>query len=260
MINVKLASGQIISVSLEDYVIGVVGAEMPAEFQTEALKAQAVASRTYALKRTASGNTISASVSDQTYNTVEQLKQKWGNSFNKYYTKIQSAVNATKGQTLKYNGSYIEALFFSTSNGRTEDSVNVWGNSYPYLKSVDSPWDTSVSSFLSTKSISMSEISNKLGVNLTSVSQINITSRTVGNRVGNVNICGNDYTGVKIRQLLGLRSADFEVSQNGNNIVFTTKGYGHGVGMSQYGANEMAKSGYSYTQILKHYYTGVTIT
>ena len=260
MINVKLASGQIISVGLEEYVIGVVGAEMPAEFQTEALKAQAVASRTYALKRTASGGALSASTSDQTFCTIDQLKAQWGGSFDKYYNKVKSAVNATKGQTLKYNGSYIEALFFSTSNGRTEDSVNVWGNSYAYLKSVDSPWDTNASSFSKEKTISMSEISSKLGVNITSVSQINITGRTVGNRVSNVNICGKDYTGVKLRQLLGLRSADFEVYQSGNSIVFTTKGYGHGVGMSQYGANGMAKAGYSYTQILKHYYTGVTIS
>ena len=258
-INVKLASGQVVNMSLEDYVVGVVGAEMPASFNTEALKAQAVASRTYALKKTSSGATISASISDQVYNTVDQLKQKWGSSFNTYYSKIQNAVKSTQGQCLTYNGSYIEALFFSTSNGRTEDAVNVWGNSVPYLKSVESPWDTSVSGFSQTKSISMSEISSKLGVTLTSVSDISITNRTVGNRVANVSICGKNYTGVKIRQLLGLRSADFEVSQSGNNIVFTTKGYGHGVGMSQYGANEMGKAGYSYLQILKHYYTGVSI-
>lgn len=258
-INVKLASGQVVNMSLEDYVVGVVGAEMPASFNTEALKAQAVASRTYALKKTASGSTISASISDQVYNTVDQLKQKWGSSFNTYYSKVQNAVRSTQGQCLTYNGSYIEALFFSISNGRTEDAVNVWGNSFAYLKSVESPWDTSVSGFSQTKSISMSDISSKLGVNLTSASDISITGRTVGNRVANVSICGKNYTGVKIRQLLGLRSADFEVSQSGNNIVFTTKGYGHGVGMSQYGANSMAKAGYSYSQILKHYYTGVSI-
>ena len=259
-INVKLASGQVLNMSLEDYVVGVVGAEMPAEFQTEALKAQSVASRTYALKKTASGATISASISDQVFNTVDQLKQKWGSSFNKYYTKIQNAVKETKGQCLTYNGSYIEALFFSTSNGRTEDSVNVWGNSFPYLKSVESPWDTKVSGFSQSKSIPMNTISSKLGVNLTSVSEISINSKTVGDRVANVTFCGKSFTGVQVRTLLGLRSADFEVSQNGNNIVFTTKGYGHGVGMSQYGANEMAKSGYSYSQILKHYYTGVSLT
>ena len=106
----------------------------------------------------------------------------------------------------------------------------------------------------------MSTISSKLGVNLTSVSEISINSKTVGDRVANVTFCGKSFTGVQVRTLLGLRSADFEVSQNGNNIVFTTKGYGHGVGMSQYGANEMAKSGYSYSQILKHYYTGVSLT
>ena len=258
-INVKLASGKIENMPLEDYVIGVVAAEMPAEFHNEALKAQAVASRTYALKKTASGQAISATTSDQIYNTIAELKKKWGSSYDKYYNKIKNAVNATKGECLTYKGAYIEALFFSTSNGKTEDSVYVWGNSFDYLKSVDSPWDTSVSGFKQTKTISMSEISKKLGVNLTSISQISINSKTSGNRVNNVTFCGKSFTGVQIRQLLGLRSADFEVAQSGNNIIFTTKGYGHGVGMSQYGANGMAKAGNSYTQILKHYYTGVSI-
>ncbi len=259
-INVKLSSGKTITIPLEEYVIGVVGAEMPAEFHIEALKAQAVASRTYALKKTLSGGAISASTSDQTFYTTDQLKSQWGSSFNKYYEKVKNAVNATKGQTIKYNGSYIEALFFSTSNGKTEASENVWGNSYPYLKSVDSQWDTSVRSFSSTKTISIDEVSKKLGVNLTSLSQIKVINKTIGDRVGNISICDKVFTGVKIRQLLGLRSADFEISQDGNNLIFTTKGYGHGVGMSQYGSNGMAKSGYSYQQILKHYYTNVTIS
>ena len=258
-INVKLASGQVITVTLEEYVLGVVGAEMPAEFQTEALKAQAVASRTYALKKMLSSSTISASISDQRYNTNAELKAKWGTSYDKYYAKIKSAVDSTKGQCLTYNGSYIEALFFSTSNGKTEDAIYVWGNSFPYLKSVDSSWDTSVSGFSQTKTIPMSQISSTLGVNLTSASDIKIVSKTTGNRVNKITICGKEYTGVKIRQIFGLRSADFDISQSGNNIVFTTRGYGHGVGMSQYGANGMAKSGYSYSQILKHYYSGVSI-
>lgn len=257
-VNVKLASGQIINIDLEEYVLGVVAAEMPAEFHNEALKAQAVASRTYALKRTASGGTLSATVSDQVYQTNAQLKQKWGSSYDKYYNKIKNAVNATRGQCLTYNGSYIEALFFSTSNGKTEEPVYVWGNSFPYLKSVDSSWDKSVSGFSQSKSIPISTVSSKLGVNISSISDIKIVSKTAGDRVKEVTFCGKSFTGVKVRQLLGLRSADFDISQNGNNIVFTTRGYGHGVGMSQYGANGMAKSGSSYKQILQHYYTGVS--
>lgn len=258
-VNVKLASGQVINIDLEEYVLGVVAAEIPAEFHNEALKAQAVASRTYALKRTASGGTLSATVSDQVYQTNAQLKQKWGSSYDKYYNKIKNAVNATRGQCLTYNGSYIEALFFSTSNGKTEEPVYVWGNSFPYLKSVDSSWDKSVSGFSQSKSIPISTVSNKLGVNISSISDIKIVSKTAGDRVKEVTFCGKSFTGVKVRQLLGLRSADFDISQNGSNIVFTTRGYGHGVGMSQYGANGMAKSGSSYKQILQHYYTGVSL-
>ena len=258
-VNVKLANGNVINLSLEDYVIGVVGSEMPAEFNSEALKAQAVAARTYALKRTANNQTLSATTADQVYKTNDQLKSVWGSSYDKYYNKIKDAVLSTKGVCMKYNGSYIDALYFSTSNGKTEDAVYVWGNSLPYLKSVDSSYDVNVKGFSSTTTISKSQISSKLGVNLTSVSQIQILSRTSGDRVDKVSICGKEFTGVKIRSLLGLRSTDFEVSESGDNIIFTTKGFGHGVGMSQYGANEMAKRGFTYTQILNHYYTGIQI-
>lgn len=258
-VNLKLSTGQTIKIGLEDYVVGVVSAEMPVSFNIEALKAQSVAARTYALKRISAGQTLSATTSDQVYKTESQLKQMWGNSFTTYYNKVKSAVNATSGKSIKSNGSYIDALYFSTSNGKTEDSVNVWGNSFSYLKSVDSPWDVGVSNFKSDKSIPMSTISSKMGVKITSASQIVINSKTIGNRVKSVSFAGKTFTGVQVRTLLGLRAADFTVRQDGSNIIFTTKGYGHGVGMSQYGANGMANAGYSYVQILKHYYTGVTI-
>ncbi|MDD3303410.1 MAG: stage II sporulation protein D [Clostridia bacterium] len=259
IISVKLSSGTVIKLGLEDYVIGVVGSEMPALFNSEALKAQAVAARTYALKKTSSGATLSATTADQVYKTDAQLRTQWGGSFNTYYTKVKNAVLATSGQCMTYSGQYIDAVYFSTSNGMTEDPVNVWGGSVPYLKPVQSKWDVGVRGFSQSKTIPMSVISQKLGVNLTSASQISINSRTAGNRVNNVTFVGKAFNGAKVRSLLGLRSADFSVSQSGNSIVFTTKGYGHGVGMSQYGANEMAKAGYSYSQILKHYYTGISI-
>ncbi|MEG2310696.1 MAG: stage II sporulation protein D [Clostridia bacterium] len=260
IINLKLATGKVIQIGLEEYVIGVVGSEMPAEFSNEALKAQAVAARTFALKKTSNGGIITATTADQVYKTNNELKQMWKNSYNTYYTKVKNSVNATKGVCALYNNKYIDALYFSTSNGKTEDSKNVWGNSLPYLKSVESPFDVGVRGFKETKSISMDTISKKLGVNLNSISQIKINSKTEGNRVKNITVCGKSFTGVQIRSRLGLRSADFDIAVNGNNIVFTTKGYGHGVGMSQYGANLMAKSGSNYTQILKHYYSGITIS
>ena len=232
---------------------------MPAEFNSEALKAQAVAARTYALKKSLNNTTLTATTSDQVYKTNDQLKALWKDSFYLYYNKVKSAVVATEGVYMTYNGSYIDALYFSISNGKTEDASFVWGNNIPYLKPVDSSFDTNVSGFSKAKSISMSSISSKLGVNLNSISQINIISKTSSGRINKINICGKEFSGTKIRSLLGLRSTDFSITQSGNNIIFTTKGYGHGVGMSQYGANEMAKKGYTYQQILTHYYTGISI-
>lgn len=258
-IKLKLNTGEIINIALEDYVIGVVGSEMPALFNSEALKAQSVAARTYALKKTSMSATLTATTSDQVYKTNDQLKAMWGKSYSTYYNKVKNAVLATKGEVMTYNGNYINAVYFSTSNGRTEDPIYVWSYTEPYLKSVDSKWDIGTTFFNATKTISKSEISSKLGVNLTSISQISINSSTTGGRVNSITIAGKEFTGVQIRTLLGLRSADFTVSESGNNIVFTTKGWGHGVGMSQYGANGMANAGYSYLQILKHYYTGISI-
>lgn len=258
-IKLKLNTGETINIALEDYVIGVVGSEMPALFNIEALKAQSVAARTYALKKTSMGATLTATTSDQVYKTNDQLKAMWGNSYDTYYNKVKNAVLATKGEVMAYNGNYIDAVYFSTSNGRTEDPIYVWSYTQPYLKSVDSKWDIGTTFFNATKTISKSEISSKLGVNLTSISEITINSLTTGGRVNSITIAGKEFTGVQIRTLLGLRSADFTVSESGNNIVFTTKGWGHGVGMSQYGANGMANAGYSYSQILKHYYTGISI-
>lgn len=259
MVKVKLNNGEIINITLEEYVIGVVGSEMPALFNEEALKAQSIAARTYALKKDSVGATLVASTSDQVYKTNSELKSMWGSSFNTYYEKVKKAVMATKGEVMMYNGKYIDALYFSTSNGRTEDPIYVWNYSTPYLKSVDSKLDIGTKFFNATKTIPISELNQKLGVNINSVNDIQIKSQTTGGRVNSIIIGGKEFTGVNVRMLLGLRSSDFTVSESGSNIVFTTKGWGHGVGMSQYGANEMAKAGYNYSQILKHYYTGITI-
>lgn len=260
IINVKLASGQVIQIGLEDYVTNVVCSEMPALFEMEALKAQSVAARTYALKKVGNGGILSATVSDQVYKTEAELRAMWQGSYDVYYNKVKSAVEKTRGQTIKYNGAYIDALYFSTSNGKTEDAVNVWGNSIPYLKSVTCNFDIGTKFYKKEKVISKADVSKKLGVTVNNASDFNIITRTEGNRVKNVSIGGKTFTGVKIRSLLGLNSADFEITDSGSNLVFSTRGYGHGVGMSQYGANEMAKQGYSYIDILKYFYTGVTIS
>jgi stage II sporulation protein D len=257
-INLIRSSGTV-EMDLEDYVIGVVGAEMPASFHIEALKAQAVVARTYALKRVNENKKLTDTNSHQLYKDNNALKAQWGESYNTYYNKIKSAVTATKGEYVAYNGYYIDALYHSTSNGKTEDPINVWGGAFPYLKSVDSHWDKDASTYQKTTTIPVSNFSATLGMEITEETLIEIISKTTGDRVNKMQIGDNIYLGIDIRDLFGLRSADFDISVEGDNIVFTTRGYGHGVGMSQYGANGMAKEGYNYKSILKHYYPNTNI-
>lgn len=257
MVSIKRSNGSIVSLELEEYIIGVVGAEMPASFNLEALKAQAVAARTYALKAIQNGIQLTDTVSTQVYKDNNQLKSMWGNSFNTYYNKIKTAVNSTKGLAMYYNSSLINAYYHSTSNGYTEDSSFVFGEA-PYLKSVESLVDQNVSSYLRTITLTYEEISNRLNIPVTMLSTITIEKNN-SNRIKTITIDNNSYSGVQFRTALGLRSADFDIVLNQDNISITTRGYGHGVGMSQYGAQEYAKLGWNYTQILKHYYTGIVI-
>lgn len=258
--TIKFNNGGVISnIDLEEYVIGVVAAEMPAAFHSEALKAQAVVARTYAMKKASQGITLVNSTSHQVYNTVEQMKAKWGSSYSTYYNKIKAAVNATKGKVLKYNGSYIEALYFSMSNGKTELPTYVWSTNYPYLQVVSSSWDADISAAKYTVTMTYAKLSSKLGVTVDENSEIKILSRTAGDRVNEISIAGKTFTGVKVRSLLGLRSADFTITKTSTGVSITTKGFGHGVGMSQYGANGAAKAGYTYKQILNHYYSGASL-
>ena len=259
-ITIYRSNGSIINLNMTDYLIGVVSSEMPASFNLEALKAQSVLARTYALKAKQTGKKLTDTVSTQSYIDIDQMKNKWGNSFNTYYNKIKNAVENTNGEYLSYNGNYIEALYHSTNNGKTESSLDVFGNYYPYLISVSSEYDKNASSYLRTISMPLDTISNKLGLSLNNDSVINILSYTDGGNIKEININGNNFSGKKIRELLGLRSADFDISISDNNANITTRGYGHGVGMSQYGANGMANAGYSYKDILSHYYPGTTLT
>ena len=251
-------NGSIISLELEEYLIGVVSSEMPASFNIEALKAQAVVARTYALKKTSEGKILTDTVSTQSYKDNNELKSIWGNNYDKYYNKIKNAVNLTKGIVITYNNKYIDAVYHSTSNGKTEDAIYVWGNDIPYLKSVDSSYDKNVSSYERKKEFTLEEISNILDSNITS-DTLFILERNTSNRVTNIKFNDIEVCGTTFRNLLGLRSTDFNIETNEKSIVITTYGYGHGVGMSQYGANEMAKLGYTYENILKHYYKNITI-
>lgn len=258
-VNVRRNNGNIEKYELEEYIIGVVGAEMPASFNKEALKAQSVVARTYALKSIKSNKQLTSDNSTQNFKDNNELKKMWGINYNTYYNKIKSAVLETKGLYLSYNNDYVDAVYHSTSNGNTEDAVYVWGNSVPYLKSVSSEYDNTNKNYNSAITLTYNEISNKLKNSIDSNTKFNIISRTSGNRVKEIEINGTTYSGVEFRKLLNLRSADFSIENNGANVVISTNGYGHGVGMSQYGANGMANNGSSYRDILLHYYTGVSI-
>ncbi|WP_409303178.1 stage II sporulation protein D [Peribacillus sp. SCS-155] len=253
---------------IEKYIVGVVAAEMPAEFEMEALKAQALTARTYIVsqlvqkgkKGLPEGADVTDTIAHQVYRSDEQLKKDWGSAYDKKIKKVTEAVNETAGQILTYKGNPITATFFSTSNGYTEDSEDYWGNAYPYLKSVASPWDKISPKFYGKTAIPVQEFERKLGVMIGQTETIGtIIKRTSGKRVGVIEIGGKQLTGKQIRELLGLRSSDFGWERKGNEIVVTTKGYGHGVGMSQYGANGMALEGKNYKDIVKHYYKGVAI-
>jgi stage II sporulation protein D len=266
----RTAKKQIEKLPLDQYLIGVVAAEMPADFEKEALKAQSLAARTYIVSQLLNEEKIGmpegeADVTDteihQVYKNNEELKNLWGKDYKWKITKITEAVKETSGQILTYEGNPITPTFFSTSNGYTENSEDYWSDSYPYLRSVESPWDKNSPKFNDQKIMTVNEFETKLGVKLSDRKNVGkIIERTAGKRVGKVEINGKVLTGREIRDKLDLKSSDFSWVLKGDNIVITTKGYGHGVGMSQYGANGMASEGKDYKEIVKHYYQGVEIS
>ena len=258
-VTLKRSNNEIMTLELEEYITGVVGAEMPASFNIEALKAQAVIARTYALKNLQKGNILTDNAGNQYYKNNSELENIWGSNFNTYYAKVKKATEDTKGEYLSYNGNYIEAVYHSTSNGKTESSTNVWGNYYPYLISVDSLYDNLNKSFEMTKEITYQELSNKLGIEINNDTDIEILSKTESGRVKEIKVDDIIYRGIDFRNILALRSADFTFEKTDEGIIFTTLGYGHGVGLSQYGANGLAKNGYSYYDILYHYYPGTSL-
>ena len=257
-------SDRVDNVMLEEYVVGVVASEMPVSFELEALKAQAVASRTYVLRKIIDNKDkdydVVDTVSDQVYSDLEELKSKWGNNYISYINRVRSAVNDTSMEYLDYDGEVISAMYFSTSNGYTENYNVIFGGDVPYLVSVESKWDSNVSSvFNDNKMMSLSDFYTKLGLKYSKSLSITNIVRSDTNRVISLNINGVNFRANDIYFKLGIRSYDFNIEQVGSNVIISTCGYGHGVGMSQYGAYGMAKDGYKYDEILKHYYSGVSI-
>ena len=257
------SDGSIKNVNIEDYIIGVVAAEMPASFEPEALKAQAVAARTYAMYKKETRNLdydLIIGTKDQAYQTNEELLKKWGVSFFKNYLKIRDAVLATEGEILTYNGQTINAFYFSMSNGYTENVESVFKSDLPYLKSVPSTWDNeSIKNYEFTKTISKEDFCKSLEIPCDNIKIENI-QKTSSNRVASLTINDKTFLGTKVRNLLGLRSTDFTIECLDNDIKITTKGYGHGVGMSQYGANGMAKENHNYKEILNYFYQNTEIS
>ena len=263
-IRVLKSNNQIEVLNLEDYLIGVVSSEVPASFEEEAIKAQTVAARTYALKQIENKKNLSYDVTDDTrtqvYQTEEQLRNKWQSNYDTYINKIKKCIKETEGEYVTYNDEIIYAFFFSTSNGKTEDNKNVFGKDLPYLKVVDSSFDeTETSGFTSTKTLNSSDFYNKLGINHNETLNITDEIRTESGRVSSIKINGTEFKGRDFQNKLSLRSNDFKIEQKEGNILITTKGFGHGVGMSQYGANALAKQNKTYEEILKYYYQGTEI-
>ncbi|OPA75821.1 stage II sporulation protein D [Paenibacillus selenitireducens] len=283
LVHVYLTGEQAVEkVTLEQYVRGVVAAEMPTEFEMEALKAQAIAARTFIVRRLAHHDTsgvpvkgaeVTDTVAHQVYMSIDNLT----NPKNKEkLARVTQAVNETRGMILTYKGEPIEASFFSTSNGYTENSEDYWTNRIPYLRSVASPWDESIAPhFMDTVSMPLTQFMNLLNISppaipasasvvkkqqvLANAAEPRILSTTTGHRIKLIRIRGKNYSGREIREKLGLRSSEFTWRIHKGQIDITTYGNGHGVGMSQWGANGMAKEGATAEAIVKHYYTGVSL-
>ena len=260
----RMASGKIVGVPFEQYIVGVLAGEMPIYFNLEALKAQAVAARSYALKRMEYNKDNDFDVVDSILNQVYlddgYLKDAWGDDYVDNINKLREAVNATSMEYLDYNGDVIDALFFSTSNGYTETSSLVFNIDLPYLQSVSSSWDEKTSSaFKSTTSMSLRDFYSKLNIDYSDYFDVKILEKSSTNRIIKLSINGKEFLGRDLYNILGLKSTDFSLKKDGDKVIINTIGYGHGVGMSQYGAEGMAEEGYSYIDILKHYYVGTNI-
>lgn len=268
-------TGEITEIDLDEYLLGVVSAEMPANFNIEALKAQAVVARTYTIYTIMHNGSkhgeraiCTSPACCQAWISKEDRMNKWDESEREEnWNKIVEAVYSTKGQIIEYNGEVIDAFFHSNSGGKTEMPVNVWGGSdYPYLQSVETAGEDEYTQYSSEVNISKEELQSKMkekyndfSINWNETECIKITEYTDSNRARSVKIGNKIISGVEVRSIFGLKSTNFKIEIEGNNVNFSVIGYGHGVGMSQTGADSMAKSGSNYQEIIKHFYTGVEI-
>ena len=263
--RLRNSDGSVQEMDMDTYLVNVVLAEMPASFEMEALKAQAVVARTYTRKayetggKHGDGSVCTKSSCCQAYITESDYLSQGGTQ--ESLDKIKAAVAATSGYVLTYEEELIEATYFSCSGGSTEDAAAVWGTDFPYLQAVSSPGEENAPHDTDTVTFTPGEFQTALGVTLSGSpkSWFGTTTYTEGGGVASMTIGGESYTGTKLRSLLGLRSTAFAVAV-GEEITITTKGFGHRVGMSQYGADAMAVTGSTFEEILAYYYQGTTLT
>ena len=267
-------TGEVEQVNLDEYLCNVVSAEMPANYEIEALKAQAIVARTYTIYKILNKKHDTADICDdstccQAWISKDDRLARWEESQRESnWQKIVSAVNDTKGKVITYDNKPIDAFFHSNSGGVTEVPVNVWGGTgYPYLQSVETSGEDAYTQYSSEVILTQEQLINKLkekysdiSIDFSNSDDIKIMEYTESTRVKTVKFGNHEISGVEARSLLGLRSTNFEISIDGDNIKFSVKGYGHGVGMSQTGADSMAKQGSSAEDIIKHFYTGVEIS
>ena len=255
----RVEKNEIETLPLEKYLIGVLSGEMPISYELEALKAQAVAARTYTLKKMETNKNnqydVVDNTNDQVYLDDNYLQNAWKDNYDKYIKKVKEAVNETSGEYLTYDGKIIKAFFFSTSSGKTENCKDVFGENLPYLVSVSSTWDENSPSYLDKKTFTKEEFYKKL--NLPYQEELNIEIiRNDTNSINKITINNTEIKGTDFRYELDLKSTNIDINQIENNIEITSKGFGHGVGLSQFGAQQLALKGYKYDEILKYYYQG----
>ncbi len=263
-----ISNDTVTEMKTSDYVFGVVAAEMPALYEKEALKAQAVAAYTYACVKKAENADKSYDLTtdpslDQSFITKEEAEKRWGDKAAEYREKIESAVKETEGYMVTYEKKPILAVYHAISSGMTESCEEVWGKDLPYLKPIASPGDKLAPEYATKAEFGEEEVKTKLSELCTVEGEAkdffgNI-KKTQSGTVKTLTVCGKEVTGAAIRSLFGLRSANFDVAYDGGVFTFTVYGYGHGVGMSQYGANYMAKQGSGFKEILCCYYSGCTV-
>jgi stage II sporulation protein D len=252
-------------IAVKDYLFGVVSAEMPALYATEALKAQAVCAYTFALWRQQQNADKPYDITDnfktdQCYISRQDALKKWGSKADEYAKKIESAINDTQNEMLTYNGEIILSVYHAVSGGNTESAKNVWGKDYPYLQSVTSVGDKLAKNYISEVTFTAEQLKTAFGITK-DISKNPFTefTRTDAATVKTVKFCGQEYKGSEVRTILELKSSNFETEFKNNSVIFTVYGYGHGVGMSQNGANYMAQQGSDYKEILAHYYKGAEV-